>query len=508
MNRTLRARPDLDQLKRQAKELLESFRAGDSEASKEVSAFYSGADPATFALHHAQLVLARAYGFESWPKLKAYVDGVTVARLAEAVKTGDGEQARVMLKRRPELVHMDMAGDNEHRALHYAVLARQPEMVRLLMQHGADARKGIYPHRGATSALTLATERGYDEIAVIIREEEARRPPDPPEPPGIVPEWGPLTIAVRENRADELARLLESGLDPDERTQVPGLEPAEFTQGAPLWQCAALGRYGMAEMLLARGADPNARVYASGSPMFIAYGHRDHRMIELMGRYGGAVGAVSAGLYRDIDLARRMLAGDADPRLDDGGFVGPSAAEQLLWGAACGGSPEIVRMALERIDWRRDDSRWYRMLEQPFRFWGHQDGHWARADFDRGMYLACFRLMLERADPNLRGRFGRTLLHDVAAFANRMTPEEAAGFAIALLDAGARMDVRDDLLKSTPLGWACRWGRIEIVQLLLARGADPAESEAEPWAVPLAWAEKMGHEQVTALLREWNTIQK
>ena len=35
--------------------------------------------------------------------------------------------------------------------------------------------KGIYPHRDATSALTIATERGYDEIVAIIREEEQRR---------------------------------------------------------------------------------------------------------------------------------------------------------------------------------------------------------------------------------------------------------------------------------------------------------------------------------------------
>src|SRR5204863_6572674 len=72
--RTLRAQPDLDQLKRQAKELLESFRKGDSAAVAEVNAHYHGADPPTFALHDAQLVIARAYGFDSWPKLKAFVD--------------------------------------------------------------------------------------------------------------------------------------------------------------------------------------------------------------------------------------------------------------------------------------------------------------------------------------------------------------------------------------------------------------------------------------------------
>jgi ankyrin repeat protein len=72
--------------------------------------------------------------------------------------------------------------------------------------------------------------------------------------------------------------------------------------------------------------------------------------------------------------------------------------------------------------------------------------------------------------------------------------------ATILLDAGARLDVRDNLLKSTPLGWACRWGRVEMVKLFLARGADPVEAEAEPWATPHAWAEKMHWPEIVELL--------
>ena len=43
------------------------------------------------------------------------------------------------------------------------------------MRHGADAHLGIYPHRVPTTAMNIATERGYDEIAAIIRESEAAR---------------------------------------------------------------------------------------------------------------------------------------------------------------------------------------------------------------------------------------------------------------------------------------------------------------------------------------------
>lgn len=524
--RRLRERPDLDQLKSQAKELLAAFVAGEPEAVAEVNAHYRGADPASFALHHAQLVLARSHGFDSWPKLKAYVDGVTVTRLAEAVRAGDRARVRAMLKARPELVHMEMAHNDEHQALHYAVLERSPEMVRVLIEHGADARKGIYPHRSATSALTLAAERGYDEIVAIIEEgEQRRREADEADrrpaaktatdellaaiargdaawlrarhaerslaSPTVIDIFagsqGLLTMAVKHDRPEILSLLLDLGLDPDERMRVDGLEEVEFTWGMPLWHCADLGRHAMAETLLRHGADPNGPVYASGSPVYSAYRRQDRAMIELLLRHGGVVGAITAGIFGETELARRMLASEADGHLEEGRFAGQTAAEQLLWGAADGGHPEIVRMALERVHWSRDDPRWYAMLWRPL--WGNEDGH-----------LASFRLMLERAHANVRGRFGMTLLHEVAGSRSYVTAERQVAFAEVLLDAGARLDVRDDLLKSTPLGWACRWGRIELVKLLLERGADPVEADAEPWATPRAWAEKKGHGEVLAAL--------
>jgi ankyrin repeat protein len=58
----------------------------------------------------------------------------------------------------------------------------------------------------------------------------------------------------------------------------------------------------------------------------------------------------------------------------------------------------------------------------------------------------------------------------------------------------------DDILKSTPLGRACRWGRIKLVRLLMEHGAVPEEKDAETWAQPLAWAQKMGHGKIASLL--------
>lgn len=539
-------------------------------------------------------------------------------RLLAAVRAGDEATVRAIVEPNPDLA-------SRNGALHAAVLAREPALVRILMEHGANARVGVYPHRDATSPFTIAIERGYDDVVAVIREQEERHRQaaarevgstdalfdalqsgndervralvtgDPglartrhpgsglsplhvavhtgqealaawlldrgadvsgearnitpldaaargsPESFGAMAnvllsrgavrtplaqvalgdaEWlrnehangtlanplddngGLLTAAVRHDRADVLGLLLDFGLDPDERVRFPDLDGDEvvYTWGMPLWHAVRGRKHGMAEMLLDRGADPNADVYASGTPMFMAYsGHTDWDLVELLRRHGGRVEPFIAGYFRQTDLARDMLAGADDKQ---------PIAEELLDAAATGGDPEIVRLALDHVDWPRDDPRWFAVLEQPLRIWNHGNAPWARHDWDRTTYPTCLALVLERCDPSIRGRlehrppFGLTLLHSVAGSREHVTPEERLRFATLLLDAGARLDMRDELLDSTPLGWACRWGRVELVALLLNRGADPVEADAAPWATPLAWAEKMNHDAVADLLRD------
>jgi hypothetical protein len=65
----LPARPNLEQLRKQAKDLLEQFLSGDPAAAAQVHQFERDADPTDFALSDAQRVLARAYGYPSWSKL-------------------------------------------------------------------------------------------------------------------------------------------------------------------------------------------------------------------------------------------------------------------------------------------------------------------------------------------------------------------------------------------------------------------------------------------------------
>src|ERR1700753_3233197 len=86
--RRLPSQPNLEQLKKQAKDLLKRYRAGEPDAIAEVDCFERKPSP-EFALNDAQRVLARTYGFNSWPKLKAFVDGVDIERFAAAVQEGD-----------------------------------------------------------------------------------------------------------------------------------------------------------------------------------------------------------------------------------------------------------------------------------------------------------------------------------------------------------------------------------------------------------------------------------
>jgi ankyrin repeat protein len=86
-----------------------------------------------------------------------------------------------------------------------------------------------------------------------------------------------------------------------------------------------------------------------------------------------------------------------------------------------------------------------------------------------------------------------TLLHDMA-FTGDVRK------ARLLVDHGADINAIDDEYRSTPLGYAAHWGKLDMVTMLLERGADPNTSGA-PWSTPLAWARKKGHAEIESDLR-------
>jgi ankyrin repeat protein len=618
--RRLPQHPNLEQLRKQAKDLLEQYRSGGSAAIAEIQNFERNPDPSTFALHDAQRVLARTYGFQSWLKLKAFVDGANVARFAEAVRASNLAHVQSMLASRPELIGMDMAENDEHRALHYAVLGRDVPMVRLLMRAGADARKGIWPHRDATSALAIARDREYLDVTAVIEAEEERRrreemscpnstisavqdqinaaiaqgdneaamrlldsdrslihacdrggatplhiaaeesnvellswllergasvrkqdlngltaldraalAVDPNDQsaqriPGIArllveqgadltiraatalgdaprihelihaapdllreigSDGGLLTLAVKHGQVDAVRLLLDLGADVDERIVLRELEEPTPSWGMPLWYAAQAGNLDIAKLLLDRGADPNANVYASGWPLRNAWVNKHESVKQLLLERGAKVHPYMLAEFHDVAAAEQLLASDASEEV----------ASELAWSAADHGCPEIVELAIPHLNWPAGDRRWHWVLIQPIR------GAKANTRENHGHFKSMAALLRHGVDPNVT-RFGASVLHYAAADRGPLEDVDRARFAAMLLDHGARLDLRDDLLRSTPLGWACRWGRRELVELLIQRGAPVHEPDSEPWATPKAWTAKMKRAAVLAILRE------
>ena len=111
MSQPLPDPPDLRQLRRQAKELRDSARAGGAAALGRIASSVAPRDPAAVTLAIAQLTIAREHGFPSWPKLKAAVDARTgersphVSAFLTASVAGRTREAARLLAGDPQIGH-------------------------------------------------------------------------------------------------------------------------------------------------------------------------------------------------------------------------------------------------------------------------------------------------------------------------------------------------------------------------------------------------------------------
>src|SRR5207253_2303294 len=109
----------------------------------------------------------------------------------------------------------------------------------------------------------------------------------PVEPgPGVVC-MGPLEMAVWHDQPAILALLLDLGFDPNERLRLEGGDEVIYSAGGPLFCCVVKGDRRMAEILLAKGADPNANVFTSGTPFYRAHANNAPEFVSLLERHGG-----------------------------------------------------------------------------------------------------------------------------------------------------------------------------------------------------------------------------
>ncbi len=134
MSRHLPVRPDLAQLKHQAKDLLRAMRAGDPSALEELAQLHpKKPDPASVKLADAQLVLARAYEAPSWPRL------VQACDLIDAIWRDDVAAVRAMIDRNPRLLHENatIRNSNWGPPMSYAANLGRDRIIEALIALGA-----------------------------------------------------------------------------------------------------------------------------------------------------------------------------------------------------------------------------------------------------------------------------------------------------------------------------------------------------------------------------------
>jgi hypothetical protein len=133
--RRLPVRPDLEQLHRQAKELLRAIHAGDATAIADLREYHPDSiDPAAAKLADAQLVLARSYHASSWTRL------LQAVQLANAIWRDDPDTVRNLITRNPALIqeHVLLRTDSDWGApMTYAANLGRDEIIRLLHRLGA-----------------------------------------------------------------------------------------------------------------------------------------------------------------------------------------------------------------------------------------------------------------------------------------------------------------------------------------------------------------------------------
>jgi ankyrin repeat protein len=330
-------RPNLDHLKKQAKDLLAQYRRGDPDAMARLRAALpaaAGKDDAAIArqqlrLHDAQSCIAREYDFASWADLRTFV-------AARAARPADRDA---------------------------------PLLAWLRLVYGGDISGGENRERPQVAARMLAdapTLLGDDPaLACAVGDDAPIRRAAARDPTWVNAPGGPLTlpplVAVTHSslvrlpefrdRLHACARLLLAlGADPDQSVgnRWP---PASLATPSELDMLSAL--YGAAgrnydpvltKLLLDAGATPN-----DGESLYHALESRECTRLLLE---AGAKVTGSNALYRvldldDVEALRLLLTHDADPNERPTSQPTSDWGSPLLWAIRRRRSPAHIAALLE-----------------------------------------------------------------------------------------------------------------------------------------------------------------
>lgn len=435
------------------------------------------------------LTLARERGYDEmshlletalWTRFQITPSGEILPGL---IRDRDWEGVERTLDERPEL--LDFADGFGNKPIHWAAMTRRLPLIDRLLERGADVNSvrpdgarpldltnGDYHYRGwrdvprwtlrpheVVIGYLLARGAYYDVSTAAqlgdlerVRELLAERPGLVNEVPDSTGYYNgaPLRCAAGNGHFELVKLLLERGADPN----LP--EPVA-PQGGALYEAIAGEHWEVVRLLLAHGANAEGSVESSGNCYWRA--KRDGappEILQLLASHGGSLTVELASYDGDVETLSAMLS--ANPGL---------AVHEHL--------PTDDEAILELV-----------MRYQPEVL--------AMKSFTGAKSVAHARWLLERGVDAVRPDWlGVTPLHRFALAGNT----DAAALC---LEYGADLDAWDHEFSSTPLGWAARAGKKEMVDWLLNQGANPNLPIEKPWAQPLAWARRWKRDDVVSRL--------
>jgi ankyrin repeat protein len=437
--------PDLEHLRKQAKALLRAFRRGEPQAVEKFAAPRLDATP---RLSDAQYLIAREYGFDSWPKLKEHVESLCAAEAVKlarkAIQDDDPRALRRAFQRYP-LLKAKINEPTGDFASPFVTQARSAAVLDVLLDAGADINARSRWWAGGFGLLDSAGP----ELAIhaIAR--------------GAV-----LTVhaAARLGMLEELKRLLSAR---PELIRAPGGDGQTALHFASSVE--------VAEVLLDHGADIDARdVDHESTPAQYMVRTRPE-VARYLVRRGCQTDILMAAALGDSDLVGKHL--DADPesirmRVSDEHFhmVSPEKGGTIY-------------------QW---ELGWYVSACQVAKSCGHSatfDLLMERSPAEEKLLNACWlhdeamvsSLLAQRPDLSaaLPGAGRRHLAH-----AARNNDTQAARL---MLSAGLPADAFSQN-HATALHWAAFHGDAVLVRLLLSHQAPLENADNDYKTTPMGWA--------------------
>jgi len=491
--RTLPDRPDLEQQRKLAKELLRAFRGGDPEAVARVRAELP--DKRAISLTDAQFVLAREYGFASWRELRDHIEQRVEAerppleRLERAVQTGDFRPMRTLLERheslRARINEPVFAFDSP--AL---VAASDIGVVDVLLEYGADPNRksswwagGFHPLHGARGAVA-------ERLLAA----------------GAIPD---ACAAANLDRLDLLSALLERDPSRVHERGGDGKLPLHFARSRPV-----------ADVLLSLGADLDARdidhrATAAEWMLGDSPDARRHELARYLVELGASADIFLCAALGLTDRARAMVEADLSLlrlRTSQGAYAEkpPSSFHIYQWTIG----PNLTPLQVAARFGQRETLRAMEAFASPEQrlllacHEGDADAARALVAANPGMVerlappdsqaltdaawegnATAVELMIDLGfDPSVAS--GPRLTGGTALHCAAWQGSAECVAAILRRPAGkALLSARDRTFRGTPLGWCChgslncgdpRADHAAVARLLIEAGA-PLESDAGEW---------------------------